>query len=220
MDRAGQRGGTEAGQENRAVPLGQDDQTTGLQPWQPRRDGKRALLVSERATVFDVPAAAARTAVDPVMAIADPIWDHKGGTMWTPDLVHCRLLLTGEVIRRLPPVLKRDYLSQLGTLALQEMKIGRRIAPSPKEISLADWTLDQIMARQRRQILLASAFGYSGDKIARALHDRGEKISGSTVQRHYLAERRCLAAIWQGRHVAVDELTMGRWHALFSRPEK
>jgi hypothetical protein len=33
-------------------------------------------------------------------AIGNPVWEHAGGTRWTPDLVHCRLL---EVRTRLRP---------------------------------------------------------------------------------------------------------------------
>jgi hypothetical protein len=47
-------------------------------PWQPRTDGKSALLVSERATVFDRKAPGLAP-TDPLTEISDPIWNHKGG---------------------------------------------------------------------------------------------------------------------------------------------
>lgn len=193
-------------------------------PWSPRTDGKRALLVSERATVFDVKAAALQP-VDPVEGISDPIWDHKAGSRWTPDLVHCRLIVAGEIVKRLPPVLRSGYVSQLGSLAISEMSMDRRIPPSPAEISLADWTLAEIMARRhRQQMLLAALFGLSLEKIAEALHARGQQASKTTVQRWYLAERRVLAGQWQTRRAEtlakIDGLTFGRWEGLFARRQK
>lgn len=193
-------------------------------PWSPRTDGKRALLVNERSTVFDVKGAAMQPA-DPLEGISDPIWDHKAGSKWTPDLVHCRLIVAGEIVKRLPPVLRSGYVSQLGSLAISEMSMDRRIPPSPSEISLADWTLTEIMARRhRQQMLLAALFGLSFDKIAEALHARGQQASKTTVQRWYLAERRVLAGQWQARRTEtqakVDGITFGRWEGLFAKRQK
>lgn len=193
-------------------------------PWRPRADGKTALLVSERATVFDRKAKSLQP-VDPMDAVSDPIWNHKGGTVWTPDLVHCRLLVAGEVVKRLPPVLRKGYVSQLGSLAISEMSVERRIAPTPAEISLADWTLTEVMARRhRQQLLLAALFGLSFDKIAEALKARGQDASKSSVHRWYLQERRVLAGQWQGRGVdplaKVDGLTFDRWQAIFDKAQK
>lgn len=192
--------------------------------WAPRTDDKTALLVSERATVFDRKALALQPG-DPSDAISDPIWNHKGGTVWTPDLVHCRLLVAGEVVKRLPPVLRKGYVSQLGSLAISEMSVERRIAPSPAEISLADWTLTEVMARRhRQQLLLAALFGLSFDKIADALKARGQVASRSSVHRWYLQERRVLAGQWQGRLLEpmakVDGPTFDRWHGLFEKRKK
>lgn len=193
-------------------------------PWSPRTDGKRALLVNERSTVFDVKAAALQP-VDPVEGISDPIWDHKAGSRWTPDLVHCRLIVAGEIVKRLPPVLRSGYVSQLGSIAISEMSMDRRIPPSPAEITLADWTLTEIMARRhRQQMLLAALFGLSFDRIAEALHARGQQASKTTVQRWYLAERRVLAGQWQVRRsetqAKIDGITFGRWEGLFAKRQK
>jgi hypothetical protein len=193
-------------------------------PWSPRTDSKRALLVNERSTVFDVKAAVLKP-VDPIEGISDPIWDHKAGSKWTPDLVHCRLIVAGEIVKRLPPVLRSGYVSQLGSIAISEMSMDRRIPPSPAEISLADWTLTEIMARRhRQQMLLAALFGLSFDKIAEALHARGQQASKTTVQRWYLAERRVLAGQWQGRRnetqAKIDGITFGRWEGLFAKRQK
>jgi hypothetical protein len=193
-------------------------------PWSPRTDGKRALLVNERSTVFDVKAAALQP-VDPVEGISDPIWDHKAGSRWTPDLVHCRLVVAGEVVKRLPTPIRRGYVSQLGRLAISEMSMDRRIPPSPAEISLADWTLVEVMARRhRQQLLLAALFGLSFDKISEALQARGQETSKTTVQRWYLSERRVLAGQWQSRRVEpmakIDGLTFDRWEGLFAKRQK
>lgn len=203
---------------------GRDEEAVVTVPWRPRTDGKTALLVSERATVFDRKAIALQP-LDPSEAISDPIWNHKGGTVWTPDLVHCRLLVAGEVVKRLPPVLRKGYVSQLGSLAISEMSVERRIAPTPAEISLADWTLTEVMARRhRQQLLLAALFGLSFDKIADALKARGQESSKTSVQRWYLQERRVLAGQWQARRddpiAKVDEVTLTSWESLFARRKK
>lgn len=202
-----------------------EEETVVTVPWQPRSDGKTARLVSERATFFDRTAAGLAPA-DPLVEISDPIWNHKGGSVWTPDLVHCRLLVAGEVVKRLPPVLRKGYVSQLGNLAISQMDVGRRIAPSPAEISLADWTLTEVMARRhRQQLLLAALFGLSFDKIAEALKARGQDGSKTSVQRWYLQERRILAGQWQQRRGAdplakVDGLTFTSWEGTFGRRKK
>lgn len=201
-----------------------DEEPVATVRWAPRTDDKTALLVSERATVFDRKAMALQP-VDPMAAISDPIWNDKGGTVWTPDLVHCRLLVAGEVVKRLPPVLRKGYVSQLGSLAISEMSVERRIAPSPAEISLADWTLTEVMARRhRQQLLLAALFGLSFDKIADALKARGQESSKTSVQRWYLQERRVLAGQWQARRddpiAKVDEVTRTSWESLFARRKK
>jgi hypothetical protein len=192
----------------------------GLKPWAPRTDGKRAILVSPRTTVFDRLVPPPAVEAETTAAIADPLWDHRGLTAWTPDLVHCRLLIAGEVVRRLPPVVIGGYRSQLGGLPIGDGTTERRSAPpSPSEITLADWTLDEIAARRWRQILLASAFGFSAAKIAKAMQAKGETVSNRTVQRHYSAERLQLAARWQGLKVAVDQGTAERWTQIFDRRE-
>jgi hypothetical protein len=190
-----------------------------LRPWAPRTDGKRAILVNQRATVFDHVVMA--PPVEAVEMPSDPLWDHRGLTAWTPDLVHCRLLIAGEVIRRLPSVLVGGYRSQLGGLAVTTLDSERRSSPpTPAEISLADWTLDEIAARRWRQILLASAFGFSAAKIMKALAAKGEQVSKRTVHRRYSDDRLQLAGRWQGLKVPVDRGTAERWEQIFEADEK
>lgn len=188
--------------------------------WKPRADDRTARQVNDRATVFDRPRPDLKPA-DPIEAISDPIWrthDAQGRTQWTPDLVHARMLLTGDVMKRMPGPLRRSYVSVLGNIALTEMgEPSHRIAPTPEEISIADWTLIEIMQRAHRGVLLASAFGISGDKIAETMKGKGLKISGSTVQGLYLGERRILAGQWQGRRLPVDQPSFERWEKLFPK---
>lgn len=193
---------------------------TSLKPWTPRRDGLGAILVSERATVFDRPSPSIVPPADPASTISDPIWNDKGGTSWTPDLVHARFLLTGETVRRLPGPQRKRYACTLGQIALTEMAATRRIPPTPEEITLADWTLEQIMQRAHRQVLLAASFGFSGDKIAEALQAKGLTMSGTTVQRLYLAERRILAGQWQASRVPVARLDVDRRELAFPKGPK
>jgi hypothetical protein len=138
-------------------------ETSTLRPWQPRdaSDGSRAILVNERQTVFDRPSPALQQRRDPLEAIADPVWQSHEGRFWTPDLVHCRLVIVGEIIARLPGRLRlQGYVSQLGNIALSEASPARRVPPSPHEITLADWTWQELMALDEgpRALLQARAF--------------------------------------------------------------
>ena len=205
------------------APVQQRDEAvrdeSGLKPWAPRVDGKRALLVSPRTTVFDT-ALPVEAGKDPAAELSDPIWDHHGGTAWTPDFVHCRLLVVGEIVTRLPPVLRKGYVSQLGNLAISQLDADRRIPPTPAEISMADWTLFEIASRRWAQIVLASAFGISAEKIAKALKAKGEKVSNRTVQRRYIDDRRVLAGRWQSLKTPIDRGTLERWIQIFEPAEK
>jgi hypothetical protein len=185
---------------------------------------KRAVLISERHAVLARPAPIEEAeAIDPVAAIADPIWDHRNGTTWTPDLVHCRLLGMADTLGRLPGASLRRYQSLLGKVADHDPEASRVIVapPSPTEITMADWTCREILKRphELRQLLLGMAFEQGVRKIGRKLG-----ISKSEVSRDYMAERRYLAGHWQGRRTEllarVDELTFGRWVGLFQNARK
>lgn len=215
-------GRDKAGQATTSANPGADLSMVG-QPghpeWKPRTDGKTARRISERATVFDEPAPALQP-VDPLDQVSDPIWrvqDAEGRLLWTPDLVHSRLLITGEVVRRMPGPLRRGYTSVLGNVALTMVEPSNRVALTPEEITIADWTLWEIAKRAHRAVLLASAFGYSGDKIAEKMQARGIRTSGSTVQRIYLSERRIMAGLWQSNRVPVDVLSWERWETTFGK---
>jgi hypothetical protein len=190
-------------------------------PWVPRADGKTALLVSERTTVFDrkLP-----PPVETVEVAADPIWDDKAGTAWTPDLVHCRLLLMAETIQRLPEVLRKRYVSQIGRIAVSEGASERRSPPTPSQISLADWTLERLfeLPERTRQLLIARAYGFSYDKIVERFAASGK--SKGNDKKAIIAwdrdARRYIAADWQGRKHALDLATYERWGELFAGRQK
>lgn len=187
-----------------------------------RRPGDRAILVSERATVFDRPRADLAP-VDPVDEIRDPIWNHAEGTRWTPDLVHCRLVVVGEITLRLPGHLRRQFVSVIGSMAVSEQAATVKAAPSAAEITLADWTWDAlfVLPRERFRLLQSRAFGISYAKIAEAMQRQGmAKASVSAVRKWDIEERRALAGVWQRAKQPVDGLTFGRWRILFERAQK
>lgn len=191
-------------------------------PWAPRTDGLQAILVNQRATVFDRPAEVPAAAVNPVAEIADPIWDHHDGKVWTPDLVHCRLLNVGDTITRLPSPVRRGFVSLLGDAALADRDRVIRTPPTAVEITVADWTWSELLKRPgtQRAVLQAMAFGLSVRKVAQLLQKRQASAPGkSSIANLYLSERRYLAAIWQGERQLVDDQTWERWRALFQKAE-
>lgn len=192
----------------------------GSFPWRPRVDDKRAVLVTERSAVFDrlaeVPPAPA-----PIEDIRDPIWDHKHGRVWTPDLVHCRLLNVGDTIARLPSPMKRGYVSLLGDILLDDGREVRR-PPTAAEISVADWTWSELIKRPATQrcLLQAMAFGASVRTVSKLLARTGTKVQKSTVANWYLSERRALAGTWQASRHLVDGSAFERWRGLFEKEAK
>lgn len=211
MSEAGQAPGQERDE------AGRDDR---LRPWGPRTDGKRALLVSPRTTVFDhvvVP-----MLIEEPTEGADPIWDSRAGTVWTPDLVHCRLLLMAETINRLPEVLRSRYRSQIGKIVIAGEASERRSPPGPAAISLADWTWERLLElpERTRQMMVARAWGFSYDKIVDRLGSAGQRRVKSTVIEWDRDARRFLAADWQGRKHGIDVATYERWGELFARRQK
>lgn len=201
-------------------PAGQERDKAGqaegvfTKPWSPRTDGKRALLVNERATVFDRPAVVAPAAVDPL----EEVTAHDAPSLqWTADLVHCRLLNVGDTIARLPSPMRRHYVASMP----DESRSPKR-PPSPVEITIADWTWSQLLKRPttQRSILQAMAFGASGDKVAKMLSRGGMKVHRATVVRWYMAERKQLATLWIVERHLVDVATHERWRGLFERPQK
>ncbi len=220
MVRAGQTAGqSRDGEKPLSRPAVEPEVATISAPWAPRSDGKRAILVSPRATVFDH---VVEPPVETVDLAADPIWDDKAGTQWTSDLVHCRLLLMAGTIDRLPEVLRKRYRSQIGKIAVSDGASVRRTPPGPAAISLADWTWERLLElpERTRQLLIARAWGFSYDKIVDSFGATGERRAKSTVIEWDRDARRFLAADWQGRRHALDMATYERWGELFSKRQK
>lgn len=188
-----------------------------------RHPAARAVLVSPRSAVWDHPAASP-DAIDPLAAIRDPVWNDRNGTAWTPDLVHCRLLDTAATVARLPSASMRSYASILGQVADREPDEARPGPPSAAEITLADWTWSELLARPplQRAILIGMAFELSAQKIADTIARIGlarKSTHKSTVQQWYLKDRRYLAGRWQSAKHPVDASSLGRCRGLFARNE-
>lgn len=188
----------------------------GREPTTPpvvRPAGARAVLVNERRTAWDVPAERVSKANEGVET--DPVWDHANFTRWTPDLVHHRFLAMADILGRLPPSVRRDYVSMLGDEALSEMAGPMKSRPTPAEISLMDWTLNRICERPgtQRVIIMGMSFGLGVRTIAGVLSRMGSgflTLNKNAVGRVYLAERRVLAGEWQAgeRSVVLHGKTM------------
>jgi hypothetical protein len=214
--KTGLRGGTEAGLGDSASPA------PITRPWTPRADGKQAILVNERATVFDHKLAPPPVAEEGDLA-ADPVWNDQGGTVWTPDLVHCRLLYMAETFERLPPALRRRYVSVMGNIAISEREGSeRRVPPSPAAISLADWTFERVLELpgMTRRLISARSYGISYDKIVDRMRRNGIDAKRQTVVDWELQTRRWMAGDWRRRHHPVDLTTYERWGELFLKRQK
>jgi hypothetical protein len=205
-------------------PLQNSEQTSdniSSVQWAPRSDDKQAILVSERSAVFDRKARLSETADTPV-EVSDPRWDHKQFSVWTPDLIHCRLLVCGQTIVRLPPGMRTGFVSQASNFALSEFAASQRIAPSAVDISVLDWTWPRLLRKDQtlQRILMASAFGNSLDVIVKVLASAGQSKSKATVGRMYLAEKVRMATAWQAEDHPVDSTTVRRWLEIFDRARK
>lgn len=176
---------------------------------QARPANARAVLVTERSTMWDVPADRAKGAADGGVKV-DPAWDHCNFTRWTPDLVHYRILAMAETIKRLPPTMRRQYVSIMGSDAIGEMSGPMRSRATPVEITLMDWTLERVCERPgtQRVVIMGMAFGMGVRKIAATLDRMGTgflKLGKNDVGRMYLTERRQFATAWQsGKAVDVS----------------
>lgn len=197
-----------------------DEEPVVTMPWQPRTDGKTALLVSERATVFDRKAKAVTDPVDPIAEVRDPIFDHQGGARWSPELVHCRLVEAGRIYLRLPERLRSGNLrSFLGNVAMEPQEGQRRVPPSPMEISLADWTFERIyeLPAKSRELVQSRACGASFDTIATHMRARYPEVKKRTLVNWYQDVRRVLAADWQQRKQPIDTATFRAWQEAFAK---
>ncbi len=217
MVKAEQQDVTEAEQKNRAVTAAQSAEVVRRFTTPVRDPAARAVLVSSRSAVWDTPGAPLERE-DEVSRLSDPIWDHRNGTRWTPDLVHCRLLDMGDTFNRLPRALMKGFAAVLPLSVLDDDEPRvRPDRPTPAAITLADWTFRQVMTRPEaeRAICICSAFGWGVRKIGKRLG-----LGKSAVHDRYIAERRLLAARWQVSKQPVDVLAFNRWRAVFENATK
>lgn len=193
-------------------PANQSEILSGIAS-KPRTDGKRAVLVNPRRAVFDaaVPREADQTAL--TVQTQPGEFDHAGFSRWTPDLVHYRLICTGETIARLPSGSRGDFVSMLGSAALADMLPDkpRKSSPTPAEISRAEWTWDQVAVRPatQRVILVGLIFQMKVRDVAAILSRMGTvavNLKRSAVSEWGTQECARFAKVWQAGHT-VDPVT-------------
>jgi hypothetical protein len=204
--------GQEAGQSRDSV--GQPPETVVSVPWRPRADDKRAILVNERATVFDRPAVLPEPVDAPeVQTALGPI-----PTTWTWDLVHCRFLAVHAMAASLPRLMvPATYRSFLGSLQPQESAKRHRVL-TDEDTKRFDWTMSRIDAWPDidRIIIKGYMSGHSLDDIsaatvafARRYGDKG--LARSSVYKRYRTDTAIMAAEWTDIGEPIDIDTRECW---------
>jgi len=191
-------------------------------PWAPRTDDRRAILVSERSAVFDRPAAIPPVAADIVTAGIETTSLGPVPTAWTPDLVHCRLVLAYTQASTLPRILwPADVRSALGQLQPQAPGALRRPL-GEAELSVLDWTWTLVwrLGEDDRSIVRGFMSGASLRDIAsdlKALQARGigigKAIGKSSVGKRYRDITGAWAKDWDRRGEPIDRNTLEVWSA-------
>lgn len=187
--------------------------------WQPRSDGLKAILVSERTTVFDRPMpqpidAAVEAAVLNATALG-PM-----PTAWTHDLVHCRLVLVYTEASKLPRILWPDGIrSMLGQL--QPQPPGERCRPlGEAELAVLDWTWSLVwrLGEDDRSIVRGFMAGAGLREIAAdlvALQARGiglgKAVGKSSVGKRYRSLTSAWADEWNRLDHPIDRGTCEVW---------
>lgn len=219
MVKAGQAVGRSRDGDARAVPPAGDEVVTT--PWAPRDDGLKAILVSERTAVFDRPAPLPTTGVG---LVADVEATSLGPvpTAWTPDLVHCRLVLAYTQASTLPRILwPAGVRSALGQLQPQAPGIVRRPL-GEAELAVLDWTWTMVwrLGEDDRSIVRGFMAGASLREIAadlKALQARGigigKAIGKSSVGKRYRDLTAVWADDWNRRRHPIDRGTLEVWAA-------
>ena len=187
-----------------------------LKPWSPRTDGKTALLVTERSAVFDRPLAPpeAAVAVDAVVGALGPM-----PTVWTSDLVHCRLISVAAIAKRLPRArLPADVRSFLGEMQPQDAAGGRPGPLTDEQTQRFDWTMSRLFAwgEINRAILMGVMIGRSFDKISKITlgiqartGSKGLKTSGIFKRWRRITGK--IAEEWNAIGEPIDAATRECW---------
>lgn len=154
-----------------------------------------------------------------VMPRLEEMWDDRSGSRWTPDLVHCRLVESTAILRRLPAVTgPRGHVSILGQLSLDPPD-RLRAPPSTAEIALCEWTMDRVgeLWVTDRFIAYGFALGLSSRRIERELSRASTGIAGvdalshSQIINRYRATQETLAIDWNDKRHKVDRGSYERW---------
>ena len=214
MVKAGQTGGTEVGLKIAESQLPIAEEIASV-PWSPRTDGKSALLVSERATVFD-------QKLRPFDQ-DEPAFDVSAlGPMpreWTHDMVHCRLVHVDALAQRLPRAkVPAKYRSFLGELQPQDAAPGRNSPLSADEERRLDWTLARLCAWGPidQAVLMGVMSGRSFEKISKVTFGIARRVGGdgltkSAVFKRYRRNTTMMAEAWNRLQLPIDDATQKCW---------
>lgn len=148
-------------------------------------------------------------------------WDDRSGTHWTPDLVHCRLVEAGRVLRRLPFT---DAPAGFGAPWARYVPAPvARSAPSSWEVDMCWWTIDQLMPLELTNRVISFGFmlTLSTRKIEKLLKS-GEfpgtvGVSKTRVADRYGKVRAQLAGRWNGATVPIDRGTFELRQSMLDR---
>ncbi len=202
--------------------VGQTDNPFYVAPgnpaWKPRTDGLKALLVSERTTVFDRPLpvveASAEADIGPATALG-PM-----PTTWTHDLVHCRLVLVYTEASKLPRILWPDGIrSMLGQLQPQPPGEVRRPL-GEAELAVLDWTWTLVwrLGEDDRSIVRGFMAGAGLREIAAELKKLqsqgiglGKGVSKDSVPKRYRTITSGWAEDWNRAEQPIDRGTLKVW---------
>ncbi|MFO1081890.1 MAG: hypothetical protein U1E23_14825 [Reyranellaceae bacterium] len=188
-------------------------------PWAPRTDGKHAVLVTERRTVFDrrviVPTAVVDDEPAAALTALGPL-----PTEWTADLVHCCLVHVYGALRELPTIAwPARYRSVLGQLQPQEPGAVRR--PLGTDVlDRIDWTLARLFCwgEDDQAILLGFMSGLSLREISTGLKrlqargiGMGKGVNKTTVSKRYRTITSTMADEWNRAGQPIDAGTREAW---------
>lgn len=213
--------GQEAGQERDAAEASVPRFATPV-----RREGERAILVSERSAVWDRPSPAlAKSGAGHgdetyMVGALGPL-----PSTWTGELVHCRLLSVDAACRQLPRIMvPATYRSFLGALQPEEAGVARR-PMTAEDADLIDWTLARIYAwpEDDRAVLMGFMSGRSMRKVAKIVerlktqHGIGRGGNKDTVGKRYRVLTARMAQEWTASDVPIDRATREVWLAASTR---
>lgn len=191
-----------------------------------RREGERAILVSERSAVWDRPSVAAMVERDRQgeemfeVGALGPM-----PTTWTGELVHCRLTSVDALCRQLPRVsVPATYRSFLGALQPQEAGVLRKPI-SAEDADRIDWTLARVFnwPEDDRAVLMGFMSGRSMRKVAKIVqhlktqYGIGRGGNKTTVAKRYRALTAQMADEWNRSDVPIDRGTREAWLAASTR---